>query len=61
MIVAPCSIRSLDEIARGITSNLLTRAADVVLEEHRKPVLVARETLLDAIHLHNVGDVRRDG
>jgi 4-hydroxy-3-polyprenylbenzoate decarboxylase len=51
MIVAPCSIRSLSEIASGVTTGLLARAADVVLKERRRLVLMVREAPLHAGHL----------
>jgi 4-hydroxy-3-polyprenylbenzoate decarboxylase len=54
MIVAPCSVRSMSEIASGITSSLLTRAADVVLKERRKLVLMVRETPLHTGHLRSM-------
>jgi flavin prenyltransferase len=54
MIVAPCSVRSMSEIATGVTSTLLTRSADVVLKERRKLVLMVRETPLHAGHLRSM-------
>jgi 4-hydroxy-3-polyprenylbenzoate decarboxylase len=54
MVVAPCSIRSMAEIATGVTTTLLSRAADVVLKERRRLVLMVRETPLHTGHLRNL-------
>jgi 4-hydroxy-3-polyprenylbenzoate decarboxylase len=61
MVVAPCSIRSLSEIATGVTSSLLTRAADVVLKERRRLVLMVRETPLHLGHLRSMTQVTEIG
>ncbi len=54
MIVAPCSVRTFSEIATGVTSSLLTRAADVTLKERRPLVLMVRETPLHLGHLRTL-------
>jgi flavin prenyltransferase len=54
MVVAPCSIKSMSEIATGVTSTLLSRAADVVLKERRRLVLAVRETPLHGGHLRTM-------
>jgi 4-hydroxy-3-polyprenylbenzoate decarboxylase len=61
MVVAPCSMRSLAEIAGGVTTSLLTRAADVVLKERRRLVLMVRETPLHSGHLRNMLSVSEMG
>lgn len=61
MIVAPCSIRSMGEISSGVTSSLLSRAADVVLKERRRLVLMLRETPLHAGHIRSMQVVTEMG
>ena len=61
MIIAPCSVKCLSELAAGVTSTLLTRAGDVVLKERRRLVLMVRETPLHLGHLRSMAAVTEMG
>ena len=61
MLIAPCSVRTMSEIATGVTSSLLTRAADVVLKERRRLVLMVRETPLHTGHLRTMTQLSEMG
>ncbi|MBA6413497.1 UbiX family flavin prenyltransferase [Parahaliea sp. F7430] len=61
MLIAPCSVRSMSEVATGVTSSLLTRAADVVLKERRRLVMMLRETPLHSGHLRSMTQLSEMG
>jgi flavin prenyltransferase len=61
MVIAPCSVRTMSEIATGVTSSLLTRAADVTLKERRRLVLMVRETPLHTGHLRTMTQLSEMG